>query len=127
MPIKRKHGVTARRLSENNRMTLLIGPHDPLLPHFDDYYPVPADELDSLPAQLHEAARFRMRADWERNRQELLNWWNAGADAVRLYPRFFKPWNYVSPRGPEVQPWAAIEFDQPQTKEFLSHLKKDLR
>lgn len=116
MPVKRTRAKKSRRLSANRIVALLEGPRSNLLGGGDDYFQCSLSEIDDQPKHVKDAAYAEMRADWEAHRDELMAWWNMGADAPDV-----EPWWHTRARGPDDLPWAAIKFDTP------AHLRKDLK
>ena len=53
-----------------------------------------------------------MRADWEANRDELLEFWRSGKSDAEVFPDDTLPWLGVGGNA-DTLPWAAVQFDGP--------------
>ena len=52
-----------------------------------------------------------MKADWQANRELLLEFWVSGEDSMTYFHPNSKPWLFISGT-PGTLPWAAQQFDE---------------
>ena len=65
---------------------------------------------DGIGTNLTAFISDQMRADWEANRAELLEFWWSGKSDVEVFPHDCLPWLWLGDRS--GQPWAVRHLDE---------------
>ena len=66
---------------------------------------------DGHSTNLADFISDEMKADWEANREGLLEFWQSGEDTITYFHPESKPWLFVSVT-PGTLLWAAQQFDE---------------
>jgi hypothetical protein len=65
---------------------------------------------DGYGTHLADFASSEMIADWEANREELLQFWHSGKPNLVCFPAGFFPPRLYFKGNPKTRPWAAEQF-----------------